>query len=145
MRRLHRYHLLVADDDDALRETLCALCEPYFDVVAARDGGEALEQARSLAIDVALCDLHMPGFTGLDVLGVFKQDRSRRPGILMTARCSPEIRDQARLIQVDCVLEKPFSRRTLLTTVASVVACAFDDRQFGESLLRDCYSRWSDD
>mgnify|MGYP000244704522 CR=1 FL=1 len=135
--RHHRYHLLVADDDDALRETVCALCEPYFEVVAARDGGEALEWARRLSFDVALCDMHMPALTGLDVLEAFKQDHARKPGILMTARCSPEIRDQARRIRVDSVLEKPFTRRELLTTVASVVECAFDDRQFGETLLRD--------
>jgi CheY-like chemotaxis protein len=133
MRR--NYQLLLADDDEAFREAVRAVCEPYFSIIEARSGGEALEVARRLPLDLALCDMHMPELSGLDVLEELKRENALRPGILMTARCSAELRDQARRLHVDSVLEKPFTRTQLLTTVAHVVESAFDDPDFGRSLL----------
>jgi CheY-like chemotaxis protein len=131
------YHLLVADDDEGFRKTLREVCEPYFEIVEAKSGWEALDCARQLPLDLALCDMHMPEFTGLDVLETFKQLDARRPGILMTAHCAPGLREQARRVRVDWVLEKPFTRRQLLTTVAAAMETAFADRDFGQRLLSD--------
>jgi CheY-like chemotaxis protein len=131
------YHLLVADDDEAFRETLRSVCEPYFEIVEARSGDEALDCARRLPLDFALCDMHMPELSGLDVLQEFKHRDARRPGILMTANCSLELRDRAKLIRVDSVLEKPFTRRQLLTAMAAAVETAFLDREFGHRVLAD--------
>jgi len=135
MMRRRDYQLLVADDDEAFRETVRALCEPFFSIIEAKSGGEALELARKIPLDVALCDMHMPEHTGLDVLEAFKTDDARRPGILMTARCSQELRDQARLLRVDSVLEKPFTRQQLLSTVAEAIETAFTDFDFRRRVL----------
>ena len=133
--RTRPYQLLVADDDEAFRGALREVCDPYFEIVEARSGGEAIDCARRLPLDLALCDMHMPEFTGLDVLETFKQLDARRPGILMTANCAPELRVQALQRRVDLVLEKPFSRRQLLSAMATAMEAAFADRDFGLRLL----------
>uniref|UniRef100_A0A7C2K3H3 Response regulator n=1 Tax=Schlesneria paludicola TaxID=360056 RepID=A0A7C2K3H3_9PLAN len=132
MRR--NYQLLLADDDEAFREAVRAVCEPYFSIIEAATGGEALDVARRMSLDLALCDMHMPELSGLDVIEAFKRENKLRPGILMTARCSAKLRDQARRLCVDSVLEKPFTRQQLLDTMASVVESAFDDSDFGRQL-----------
>lgn len=61
--------VLVADDSATVREYLVCLLgqELEFQVVgAARDGGEAVEQAERLKPDVILMDVHMPRMNGYE-------------------------------------------------------------------------------
>src|SRR5919112_152229 len=61
--------ILVADDDDAVRYTLTeTLAGVEADVVAVRDGREALARLRSEPFDLVLTDLRMPGADGMTVL-----------------------------------------------------------------------------
>ncbi|HLT45354.1 MAG TPA: response regulator transcription factor, partial [Luteimonas sp.] len=58
-------------DDHALVRTgmrMILSAEPDIDVVGEADSGEAaLPQVRRLKPDVVLCDLHLPGVSGLEV------------------------------------------------------------------------------
>lgn len=130
-----RYRLLIADDDDALRQVVCEVCAPFFDIIEARTGDEALLRVRREFPDVALCDLHMPGQDGLHVLEAFKGLDLRRPGILMTAQSSLELRDQIRQVGIDWLLEKPFSRQQLLGTFGQLLEAAYHDPHIGARLL----------
>jgi len=61
--------LLLADDHALFRKGLASLLakEPGFEVVGeARDGAEAIIQARALKPDVILMDVHMPVVDGLE-------------------------------------------------------------------------------
>lgn len=131
----HRYRLLIADDDEAFRQVVCEVCAPYFDILEARTGEEALSRVRRDWPDIALCDLHMPGQDGLHVLEAYKELDIRRPGILMTARSSPELRDQIKLVRIDSLLEKPFTRRQLLGTMGQVIESAYRESDFSARLL----------
>ena len=61
--------LLVADDDNNFREVVSVkLKAAGFDVVAARDGKEALAKAKEFLPDLAILDINMPpGPTGVEV------------------------------------------------------------------------------
>jgi CheY-like chemotaxis protein len=60
--------VLVAEDDAASRRRLEATLQRWgFDVVAARDGKEALEQFRKLQPQIVLLDWLMPELDGVDV------------------------------------------------------------------------------
>jgi DNA-binding NarL/FixJ family response regulator len=71
--------ILLADDQDLIREALQALLatEPGIAVVGqARNGFEAVEQARRLKPDVVLMDVRMPGLAGPEATTRIKGDRA---------------------------------------------------------------------
>jgi len=62
--------IILADDHQILRESLCLLLnsQPDFQVIAeAGDGREALQLTEQLKPDVLIVDMMMPGLSGLDV------------------------------------------------------------------------------
>jgi CheY-like chemotaxis protein len=81
--------LLIADDARVMRMLLRTWVERLgFVVVEAASGTEALAQLHQAAqagkpFDAALCDIHMPGLTGLQVLEAVRQDP--RLGVLPIA------------------------------------------------------------
>jgi CheY-like chemotaxis protein len=68
--------VLVVDDDDVVRETLCELLELHgHRAVGARDGVEALAYLRSgKHVRFMVLDLAMPHMNGLQVLRLLSED-----------------------------------------------------------------------
>src|SRR5947209_608150 len=67
-------HLLIVDDDDQLREIMTLrFRRDGMAVTAAASGEEALALAAQERWDVALLDLHLPGMTGIDLVGRLKE------------------------------------------------------------------------
>ena len=68
--------VLVVDDDDVIRETLCELLEMHgHHAVGARDGVEALALLRSGdRVSFMVLDLAMPGMSGFQVLRLLSED-----------------------------------------------------------------------
>ena len=74
--------ILLADDEADLLEPLSyALSQHGFEVATVANGDAALEQARSGAYDLLICDVLMPGMLGTDVCRVVG-DVSQRLEIL---------------------------------------------------------------
>ena len=67
--------LVVADDDEALREVYAlALRASGHEVREATDGDSSLEAIRTYKPSLLLLDLWMPGMTGFDVLERLRHD-----------------------------------------------------------------------
>ena len=67
--------ILVADDDESLRETLAEqLRIKGFTVLTAADGDQALAQALEHHPDLTVLDVVMPGKTGTEVLSAIRED-----------------------------------------------------------------------
>jgi len=61
--------VLLADDEETLRENLAqVLREEGFNVIACRDGTQALKALRQNSVDALITDLRMPGVTGMDLI-----------------------------------------------------------------------------
>lgn len=85
--------ILVIDDDQEVRSSLQTVLETLgYLTQAASSGEEGLHAIEQSAFDLVLCDLRLPGASGLDVL---KQKSSTVPLILMTAYGNPDIATQA--------------------------------------------------
>jgi len=70
--------VLLADDQDLIREALRALLaqEPRINVVGqARNGFDAIDEARRLKPDVVLMDVRMPGLSGPDATARIRTNR----------------------------------------------------------------------
>ena len=86
--------LLVAEDDDPMRKLIVRELEADGYVVAeARNGREALEQARAEDFDLMVLDLVMPDLSGWDVLQHRATDPRLHavPVIIVSARRGPDV------------------------------------------------------
>src|SRR5262249_3313385 len=79
--------VLIADDHPLFRDGLRSLLEARgIDVVAeARNGREAVEQAKQLKPDVALMDLNMPELGGLDATRLISAEQPEVKVVVLTA------------------------------------------------------------
>jgi two-component system phosphate regulon response regulator OmpR len=107
-------HLLVVDDDERLRALLTRyLSSNGFRVSAAKDAAEARALMKSMAFDLLILDVMMPGETGLDLAKSVRAS-SQVPILMLTARGEPEDRIKGLELGVDDYLPKPFEPRELL-------------------------------
>lgn len=60
--------ILVVDDDDIIRETLCELLTQDHICHSANTAERALDKLEAQAFDVVLTDVSMPGLSGMDLL-----------------------------------------------------------------------------
>jgi len=60
--------ILVVDDDDIIRDTLCELLSQDHACQTAATAEEALTKLKSQPFDVVLTDISMPGLSGLELL-----------------------------------------------------------------------------
>ncbi|MDX1635217.1 MAG: response regulator transcription factor [Marinobacter sp.] len=84
--------IAIVEDSTPLRENLRLLLggEPDFQVVAAHGAGEPfLAELEGLALDMLLCDLNLPGISGMEVIAAVK---ARRPDVDIMAHTINEDR-----------------------------------------------------
>jgi len=130
--------LLIVDDDEALRQTLARRFQRLGMAVAeAADGEEALAKAGHAPYDVALLDLHMPGMTGIELLGQLKERWPELEAIMLTGHGSIETAIQAMKQGAYDYLTKPFQLPELEVHVQKAyekVRLARRERQWVEQL-----------
>ena len=114
-------NVLVVDDDTRLRELLRKyLSENGFLVVTASDAQDARSKLESLAFDLIVLDLMMPGESGLDFCENLRRT-SAVPILMLTAMGEPEDRIAGLERGADDYLAKPFEPRELLLRIHSIL------------------------
>jgi two-component system phosphate regulon response regulator OmpR len=114
-------HLLVVDDDVRLRALLQRyLSSNGFRVSAAADAAEARALMKSMAFDLLIVDVMMPGESGLELTKAIRA-QSRTPVLMLTARNEPEDRISGLENGADDYLAKPFEPRELLLRCAALL------------------------
>jgi len=116
-----RGRILVADDEPHIRRILGTFLEVSgFKVDEAIDGAEAMELLRGTThYDLALLDIMMPEYTGLEVLDFGRQlpHREGLPIVILTAKGQDADREAAFRLGADDFLTKPFSPKKLLARI----------------------------
>ena len=83
--------ILVVDDELLIRETLDEyLSQEGFTVVSCGSGEEALERAGERRFDIVLCDVHLPGLDGLELLERLQRISPETFVLLITAYATVE-------------------------------------------------------
>ncbi|MCA8959968.1 MAG: response regulator [Planctomycetes bacterium] len=112
--------LLIADDDPRLLHALSIRLElEGFEVVASRDGAEAIRAAKEVSPDLVILDVSMPRADGFAVARAVREDTALAdvPIIFMTGRSDPEFFDLAMDEHGIAFLSKPFDSNTLLPLI----------------------------
>src|SRR5579864_5217180 len=109
-----RMRVLLADSDARLRRTLSErLLSAGFEPTIAEDGNKALRIGRS-SVDVVIVDAALGFVGGYDVVRTLREERVRKPIVLLST-CDDEIdRILAYEIGADDYVVKPFSSRELV-------------------------------
>src|SRR6266849_924027 len=114
-------HLLVVDDDSRLRELLRRyLADQGFRVTTAGDAAEARAKVASIAFDLLVLDVMMPGEDGLSFTRSVRAE-SRIPILLLTAMAEPEDRINGLERGADDYLVKPFEPRELVLRIRNIL------------------------
>ncbi|TCO62412.1 DNA-binding response OmpR family regulator [Actinocrispum wychmicini] len=114
-------HVLLVEDDAVIREaTQLALERDGFKVTVAEDGVAGLAAFRSLAPDVALLDLMLPGMNGVSLCRQIREE-SPTPVIMMSARADPIDVVLGLEAGADDYVTKPFDSTVLVARIRAVV------------------------
>ncbi len=116
-----RARILVADDEEGIRESLNLILGDEFELLFAVDGEEALAKLTVESFDVALLDIKMPKLDGLEVLKRLSQQRLTVPVLILTAYQSVELAKEAVKLGALDYLPKPFEREQILHAVREVL------------------------
>jgi len=82
--------ILVVDDDDVIRETLCELLAQDYVCHAADTAEGALAKLEGQSFDLVLTDVSMPGLSGLDLLNRVVEQYPGTPVIIISGLSDQE-------------------------------------------------------
>ena len=115
--------VLIAEDDDAYRESLRELVErqPELSVVAeARNGLDAIELADEIAVDAVVVDVHMPLVDGVTAVARLRRDHPALCLIAITGDREPQLLRAVEEAGADAVLLKEELVETLIERLRHV-------------------------
>jgi DNA-binding NtrC family response regulator len=103
--------ILLADDDESIRETVSLILENSgFQVVVAANVNDALNLIGSQPFDVLLSDLHMPDpGDGLTVMSAMRHANPKAVTLILSSFPAMKEATEAILLQADDILLKPLA------------------------------------
>lgn len=113
--------VMVVDDSITVRKVTTRLLERYeMEVVAAKDGVDALAQLQETIPDIMLLDVEMPRMDGFELATNMRNDEKLKdiPIIMITSRTGQKHRDRASSIGVNIYMGKPFTESDLMDNIA---------------------------
>ena len=121
--RHERVTVLVADDHPIYREGIVRAIKdrPDLELIGeAVDGREALERVRSLAPDVAVLDIRMPGLDGTQVLAAMRREGLESEVLFLSAFMEPELAYKTVAAGAKGYLSKESSRQEVCEAIVSI-------------------------
>jgi CheY-like chemotaxis protein len=125
--------VLVVDDEVAVGNTLKLVLQSEHDVELATSAHDALELLSKGDFDAVVCDLMMPGMTGLDLHETVRQSYPwlEERMVFMTGGALMSDSEGFLSRLKNPLLEKPFDIALIRETLRRLVAAAKDDPRAG--------------
>lgn len=118
-------NILLVDDEELIRFTLCEVLEAAgHAVVAVKNGAEALQRLAGGAFDIVVTDIVMPVKEGVETIAEIK---ASYPGLRILAisgggRLGADgLLDRARSVGADAILRKPFNGEEFLARISAML------------------------
>ena len=115
--------ILVVDDEPSILNLCRRLLEREgFDTVTVDTAGDGLRLATTGRFDLLLTDIHLPDFTGIELLEILKKKHSVPfPVIVMTSYGSVETAVTAMKLGAADYIQKPFKAEELIHKVQEII------------------------
>ena len=136
----NKYHILVVDDDDKIKELIKQFLEEKGLIVStASNANEAKEKIAFFNFNLIVLDVMMPGQTGYELTKELKSSKNI-PIILLTAKGEVENRIHGLEIGADDYLGKPFEPKELLLRIINIIKSSssqtlLEENKIGEAEL----------
>jgi twitching motility two-component system response regulator PilG len=114
--------VMVIDDSNTIRRSAeIFLVQAGCQVLLAEDGFDALAKVADHQPDVIFCDIVMPRLDGYQTCALIKKSQRFRstPVIMLSSKDGLFDRARGRMVGSDRYLTKPFTKDSLLQTVAT--------------------------
>jgi len=121
---MNKLRILVADDEEGIRESINLVLGEKYELVYAHDGHQTLEMLTNDTFAVALIDIKMPKLDGIEVLRKAKANGCKTPILMLTAYQSVELAKEAIKLGALDYLPKPFEREHILNAVHEVLSAS---------------------
>ncbi len=110
-------NVLIVDDEKSFLLSLVEGLVTFagdFNTLTAQNGRRAVEILSTTSVDLVVTDLKMPEMDGFELLAYMSKNFPGVPVIVMTAYCTPEIKERLEKMGAFHVLEKPLDFRELV-------------------------------
>lgn len=114
--------ILVVDDEEPVRRLLARLLKVHeFDCTLASNASEARKKLFEAQFDLILCDIKMPGETGLDFIKYVKEQHHEIAVVMLTGIDDPELADEFLDIGAYGYMVKPFNPSELRINISNAL------------------------
>lgn len=113
--------LLIVDDEEGPRQSLRVVFKDDYEILLAGDGSSAIELAKKVKVDVAVCDIRMAGMSGIEVLERLKFVDPAIEVIMVTAFETTDTMRQALRLRACDYINKPFDISTMRAAVSNAM------------------------
>ncbi len=115
--------ILVVDDDEQVRRLLGRLLERAGYTCRLVEGADAARASlEKESFDLVLCDVHMPGGSGLSLMRDLLVERPNIPTVMVTGLNLPELSEIAAEYGASGFVPKPFDADQVLSVVKRALA-----------------------
>jgi DNA-binding NtrC family response regulator len=120
--QLKKIRVLLIDDDEWIRDSLCIFFENEgWHLIAVETAEEAIELLKKEAYEVIITDYRLPGMDGLTFLRQIQEIQPHAMKILITAYWSNEVLSEANRLGVHDLIKKPFTTKVIEDTLSRLV------------------------
>jgi putative two-component system response regulator len=114
--------VLVVDDEHAARAVAGRILQSHYEVQFGADTSEARAKLMGGRIDLLLCDIHLPGESGMELIqSLLSREDDDLAVVMVTGEDNPRLADRAFELGAYGYLVKPYRRGDLLITVSNAL------------------------
>ena len=117
--------ILAVDDEPAIAQSMRFIFPgPLFQLASVLDGEAALTKMENEPepFDVIITDNNMPGVTGVELVRLLRERKFPGKIMVLSAHLSAELRAAYDQLEVDAMVDKPFSVQTLRSKIQQLAA-----------------------
>jgi len=122
--------VLYVEDDKTVRENIKEILSEFFKkVIAVESGEEGWLQFKKNRVDLAIVDIELPGFNGLELIRKIRSERADIPVIVVSAYTKTDYLLESVELKLDKYIVKPLTSRKLYELLMKL------EKELGETTL----------